>query len=337
VIPTLPPKCGLGISWKHSKRVNFPSTIIPSGGRTSPSLSSMCFTIWFPSATVFILVRHLDDGYMFGWGSYIPGDDAPSERPRALERMHASLQCYPSTFLRPHHWREMVPGTCVAIHVRSGLLILRLFFPPNSEDINDRHDYFTQSEETERTQSTCSVMEVMCGELVYVFILFSLFKPYADGMRLQHSSPRHYFRYLCAYPDNDHYDLFSQLFMFTPYRNGQVSDEIQEGLQPESHRGQPDALSYDGQNAGRLVSYIQGLRVFDTSETVACSKPLQIWRSSRSWGFVVWWLIPVFTTMSILFRNLMAFKRLSLHCWNWARKVCRLRVALLLSNQKFRL
>jgi len=99
----------------------------------------------------------------------MPGEDSPPDRSHTLERMHASLQCYPSTFLRPHHWREMVPGTSVAIHVRSGLLILRLFFPPNPDRMNDRHDYFTECEEMERTKSTCSVVEILRGELMYLF------------------------------------------------------------------------------------------------------------------------------------------------------------------------
>lgn len=105
--------------------------------------------------------------------------------------MHASLQCYPSTFLRPHHWREMVPGTSVAIHVRAGLLILRIFCPPNPELMNDRHDYFMACDEVERNKSTCLIVELVPGQLMSVFSKVGLW--YTDVMRLQHRCTGNYF------------------------------------------------------------------------------------------------------------------------------------------------
>lgn len=110
--------------------------------------------------------RHLDHGYMFAWASYMPKENAVPDRPHLVDRMHASVQCYPAMYLRPYHWREMVPGTSVAVHVRSGVLILRLFFPPDHERINDRAEYFAQHDAMERDRSTCSIVEVLPGELM---------------------------------------------------------------------------------------------------------------------------------------------------------------------------
>lgn len=115
-----------------------------------------------------LLTRHLDHGYMYGWNAYMPAPGGPVDRPYPVEVMHSSLQCYPPLFLRPHHWREIVPGCSTAIHVRTGMLVLRIFHPPAPEYIRDRYDYFQASDAIERNKSTCFLVELFPGEMMCV-------------------------------------------------------------------------------------------------------------------------------------------------------------------------
>ncbi len=112
--------------------------------------------------------RHLDHGYSIGWGCHGPGDDWPPTRPHTVERLHCSMQCYSPMVLRPYHWREMSPGCSVAIHVRTGMIILRIFFPLPSELILDRKAYMQEFDEMEKTELTCRVVELLPGEMMQV-------------------------------------------------------------------------------------------------------------------------------------------------------------------------
>ena len=110
--------------------------------------------------------RHLDHGYKFGWGTYTPGQDSSPDLPCTVERLHFSCQIYPETFLRPYHWREMVPGCSAAIHVRSGMLLLRVFTPPDTGLVEDRTSYFTTSDLHEENETGCVVVELYTGDIM---------------------------------------------------------------------------------------------------------------------------------------------------------------------------
>lgn len=139
---------------------------------TNPFGEGICPNSWseyFVSVLIHSLTtlfRHLDHGYKFGWGTYTPGQDGPPDRPHTVERLHFSLQMYPATFLRPHYWREMVPGCSVAIHVRNGMLLLRIFVPPDMGLVDDRQSYFTMSDMQEEGGTDCVVAELYVGDMM---------------------------------------------------------------------------------------------------------------------------------------------------------------------------
>ncbi|KAF8868612.1 hypothetical protein CPB84DRAFT_1857350 [Gymnopilus junonius] len=128
---------------------------------------------------LYFLSEHLDHGYLYGWGSFIVGQGNQPDWPYAAERLHSSLQCYPATFFRPYHWREMVPGCSVAIQTRSGILILRVFRPPDSTNISERLTLLEAFTAMEDTKDTCLVIELLPGEMIILppGVLFDIYSP----------------------------------------------------------------------------------------------------------------------------------------------------------------
>ena len=63
----------------------------------------------------------------------------------------------------------MSPGCSVAIHVRTGMIILRIFFPPPSDLIHNCKAYMQELDKIEKTKLTCHVIELLPGEMMQVF------------------------------------------------------------------------------------------------------------------------------------------------------------------------
>ncbi|KAF8872171.1 hypothetical protein CPB84DRAFT_1753691 [Gymnopilus junonius] len=84
-----------------------------------------------------------------------------------------------TTFFRPYHWREMVPGCSVAIQTRSGILILRVFRPPDSTNISERLTLLEAFTAMEDTKDTCLVIELLPGEMIILppGVLFDIYSP----------------------------------------------------------------------------------------------------------------------------------------------------------------
>ena len=110
--------------------------------------------------------RHLDHGYTLGWGSSVSGLDNPVDRPHLVESLHLSLQYYPPKYFSPGHLREMVPGTCVAIHVHAGQLALRVFRLPAAELIKSRVEYFMAANRSENDTMLRAVVHLDPGEMM---------------------------------------------------------------------------------------------------------------------------------------------------------------------------
>ncbi|KJA23648.1 hypothetical protein HYPSUDRAFT_201093 [Hypholoma sublateritium FD-334 SS-4] len=126
-----------------------------------------------------LFVEHLDHGYWFGWGRQEPDSDWPPTRTHTVERLHASVQFYSSTLLRPRHWRELAPGCSVAIQVRAGIVVLRVFFPPPVELVKDRASHSCAFDEMEESKLTSRVIELLPGETIIIppGLIFDLYSP----------------------------------------------------------------------------------------------------------------------------------------------------------------
>lgn len=96
----------------------------------------------------------------------MPGLGESIDRAHEADLMHSSVQFYPATFLRPYHWRESAPGHSVAIRVRAGHLVLRLFLHPAPDSVHNREDYFSSCDEREADKSGCVVTEVAVGQMM---------------------------------------------------------------------------------------------------------------------------------------------------------------------------
>lgn len=110
--------------------------------------------------------RHLDHGYTYGWGRYQREQIGYPDRPHMVEHLHSSIQFYAPTYLRPYHWREMVPGCSVAIQTRSGVLLLRFFQPPEYGRISNRLSLMQALDDIEREQKDGLVVELLPGEVM---------------------------------------------------------------------------------------------------------------------------------------------------------------------------
>lgn len=103
------------------------------------------------------------------------GQEYPDDRPHTLERLHCSLQVYPNKCLRPRMWREPAPGCCVAIHVRAGALIIRIFLNIVAEGISDRPSCFSAMDKAEMDNAQSVVEEVYPGHVLCDFRFFFFF------------------------------------------------------------------------------------------------------------------------------------------------------------------
>ncbi len=110
--------------------------------------------------------RHLDHRYTLGWGANVVGLDNPVDRPHFVESLHASLQYYPPKYFRPTHLRDMVPGTCVAIHVQAGQLALHIFRLPAPELIKSHVEYFMAAHRSENDKMPREVVNLGPGEMM---------------------------------------------------------------------------------------------------------------------------------------------------------------------------
>ncbi|KAF8954508.1 hypothetical protein BDZ97DRAFT_1928166 [Flammula alnicola] len=108
-----------------------------------------------------LFTEHLDHGSMFGWGHYGPGQDNPPDRPHMVERLHSSVQFYPATYLRPHYWRDMVPG---------------IFRAPEDLEIKSRTCLFEAISSARADKSLCLVIEILPGDMMQ----FDLYAPMAS-------------------------------------------------------------------------------------------------------------------------------------------------------------
>lgn len=105
------------------------------------------------------------------WGHFpaVLGERSPPTL--TAERLHASMQCYPSTFLVPFHARETAPGYCTAIHVRQGVLLLRVFVQPDANQFRNRVAHFEALELDERNKRSCFIIGVPIDKMMHVSFL----------------------------------------------------------------------------------------------------------------------------------------------------------------------